>query len=302
MRRVAQHIVSQLANLQDLSWVKDEIRADDYQRPMTPLLWIPGLLILAGVVAHVIASIRFLAQARRLAEALAVVPAGTGTPPQAMRAFAERNGGGRGGPVRAVRLTQEAEFRGKPGGAFAPMPATQTIGVGTSGFVWLARQPGPVGPIVRVIDAFVDGKGRLEARLAGSIPVARQSGAVVSRSEAMRYLAELPWAPDAILGNPEIAWTERPDGWTEAALIVEGERVAVRFRLSDGDIVEVLADDRPEQSADGRVVERAWRGVFSDYREIGGRRIPTTGAVGYPEGDNFDPYWKGRVVSYQILR
>jgi hypothetical protein len=37
-------------------------------------------------------------------------------------------------------------------------------------------------------------------------------GAVIDRAEAMRYLAEMPWAPDAVLGNPEVTWADLGEG------------------------------------------------------------------------------------------
>ena len=52
-----------------------------------------------------------------------------------------------------------------------------------------------------MIDAFVQGAGRLTVQLYGLITVANAAGAGIDRGEALRYLAELPWAPDAILGR-----------------------------------------------------------------------------------------------------
>jgi hypothetical protein len=117
---------------------------------------------------------------------------------------------GRDGPLRAARLTQEAEFRRAPDAAWGPMPAVQHMGLGAAAFVWDARAPGPLVPSFTVIDAYVGGQGVLRANLFGAIPVANATGAVYDRAEAMRYLAELPWAPDAVLGNPEVSGRAGP--------------------------------------------------------------------------------------------
>lgn len=262
------------------------------------------LVLLAGlVVAHLVANARFAARARALAATLETgAPMSSADPPPAIRAFAERNGGGRGGPYRALRLTQEAQMQVAPGRGFSPAPATQTVGLGASGFVWTAESPGWPVPRARVIDAFVEGRGMFLVRILGSLPVVTATGPIYDRAEAMRYLAELPWAPDAILGNPEIRWTERPDGWIEAALDLPGGAAAVRFRLDGGDIVEMHADGRPDLDANGTEISRIWQARFSDYQEIGGRRIPLSGEVGYVTGGVYEPYFRGRVTSYELLR
>ena len=49
----------------------------------------------------------------------------------------------------------------------------------------------------------------------GFIPLVRaQHTTALQRGELMRYLAELAWAPDAILHNPHLRWREEaPTGW-----------------------------------------------------------------------------------------
>ena len=65
----------------------------------------------------------------------------------------------------------------------------------------------------------------LEARLFGSLRLARAAGPHVGKGELMRYLAELAWAPHAMLHNPQLSWREidattsnvgREPGWPGA--------------------------------------------------------------------------------------
>ncbi len=252
------------------------------------------------LVWHVVAARRFRLHARAMANALRAGPqTGDADPPEQVRGFALRNGAGQGGRLRAVTIRQDGVFQVAPGKPFAPMPASQTIALGAPGFIWFATRSIGALPLFRVIDALIDGRGMLQARLFGSIPVANADGPVLTRSEAMRYLAELPWAPDAILGNPRIVWGQ-DDGWITAALPLAPDPALVRFRLEDGDIVEMRATNRPAQARDGTVTLRDWQGYFSDYDWIGDRRIPLSAQVGYVTDGVFAPYWKGRVVSYQI--
>ena len=257
-------------------------------------------LLVTLALAHYVMSARFEAAAGRLSDRLTSGPqTGEADVPEAIRAFAQGNGGGENGPVRAAVLTQDAEIQRAPDGPFEALWATQTLGLGASGFVWLAETPDRMVPTIRVLDAFVGGAGMLRVRLFGSIPVASAGGADLDKGEAMRYLAELPWAPDAILGNPEIIWTELADGWIEAALT--SPPAAVQFRLAYGDIVEMRAENRPAQTPDGRIEYREWQARFESYDMVGDRRIPTEAEIGYVIDGVYAPYFRAWITSYSLI-
>jgi hypothetical protein len=263
-----------------------------------------ALLAILGIAAHVVSAARFRAQVTGLVADIVEGPETVSRrdlPPK-IRRFAEGNIGEPAGPFRAQRITQEAEFRQGPDAAWGAMPATQHIGLGAAAFVWDARSPGPLVPRFAVIDAYVNGTGLLRANLAGSLPVARATGPVIDRSEAMRYLAELAWAPDAILGNPEIIWSQHEDGSVEAALDTGSGRVSVSFEFDESGDVVGITGLRPDTAADGTVFTREWRGSFSGYDWIGGRRIPLRGEVGYVESGAFWPYWRGEITGLELLR
>jgi hypothetical protein len=270
------------------------------------ILMVAGLALVgtlaAAAVFRALASRRFRVMAEGLATRVVVgAPMSEAALPDIIRSRAQVNGGGRDGPLRAARLTQEAEFRRTPEAAWGPMPALQHMGLGTSAFVWNARAPGPVVPFFTVIDAYVGGQGVLRANLLGAIPVANATGAVCDRAEAMRYLAELAWVPDAVLGNPEIAWTDLGGGVIGATLQTGSGDVSVRFTLNaDGDFAEMSAS-RPDLRPDGTEFTREWRGRYADYGWVGGRRIPLAGEVGYVEDGTYWGYWRGRITALELL-
>lgn len=267
------------------------------------LMTLIGLVVLAAVL-HAWSFARFQGTAGDLARQVREGPApvaGRDLPP-AVRALAERNGADPAAGHRSVRLAQAAEFRRGPEAPWGAMPAVQHMGLGTAAFVWNARAPGPLVPGFTVIDAFVDGRGLLKANLLGSIPVAHAVGPVYDRAEAMRYLAELPWVPDAILGNPDLIWTVREDRTIEVGLETAAGPVSVRFALNDdGDMAEMTAQ-RPDLGADGREFTRGWVGRYDGYDWIGGRRIPLRGEVGYVEDGRYWPYWRGEITGLDLLR
>lgn len=222
--------------------------------------------------------------------------------PGPVRAFARRSGADPGALAHRVTLSQAAELRLAKGGAWAPLKARQEIATGAVAFAWHAAVP-LVGPFPKftVLDAFAGGRGRLQARLLGAIRVADAAGPDLDRGEAMRYLAEIAWAPDAILGNPDLAWAVAEGGSAEVTTRLPDGPAMVRLIFDEaGDIAEIRASGRPSRDASGKTVLRDWRGNFTDYREIGGRRIPSAAEVGYIYDDGYEAYWRGRITGYEL--
>jgi hypothetical protein len=184
------------------------------------------------------------------------------------------------------------------GGAWRPLTAAQVI-VHMPGFVWTARMQ--LAPCLNasILDAYVDGEGLLGVRLFGSFPLVRESGPELARGELMRYLAELVWAPQAMLCNPQLTWRAADDSSVEVSADCPAGPARVRFLFEGGDVVGFEADDRP-RLADGSIVRTRWQGRCSGYRILGGCRIPTRAVASWvlPEGQ-FD-YWRGEITEFRV--
>ena len=139
------------------------------------------------------------------------------------------------------------------------------------------------------------GEGALVVRLFG-MPLKMLRGDAVTKGEAMRCLAELPWAPAAMAHNHELQWREMDERTVEVATSVAGPRLAVLLRFDDaGDVVVASCDDRPR--AVGRSsIETPWAGEFSEYRVLGGVRVPARVEVRWdlPEGPFV--YFRGQLT------
>lgn len=217
--------------------------------------------------------------------------------PPLVRDFALKSGAQVLPGQQSMVLTSKAELRLKRGGLFSRFAAHQIIAVGEPAFVWHARRG--IGPLtlLRVVDALIEHQGRLEARLFGAIAVARADDVETTLGEAYRYLAELPWMPDAILGNPALNWRMLGDGEAEVKLNTRVGTARVSFRFdAAGDIVAMEARDRPARDAAGKPVRYDWRGQVGDYRQIGARRLPAYGEVGYDYPEGFEIYYRGRIT------
>jgi Family of unknown function (DUF6544) len=271
---------------------------------MRIFLGLACLVIAAAMVAVMTLDARFgreIADAVRLLRASppsAVVDPGK-LPPQ-VRAFAERAVADSPEIPVTIDLDQRAEMRLEPDGQWLPVAARHVAAIRTPGFVW--RATAPMMPMVRVkaYDALVGGKGRLVVRLLGAISVADASGPQVSRGEAMRYLAELPWTPHAILANSALRWRVIDARTIEVSTDSAGGPATVRLTFDDaGDIVVAESEDRP-RDVDGRFVPTRWRGIFSDYGIVDGVRLPRRAEVSWILEDGADAYFRAEIVGVEL--
>ncbi|RST81024.1 hypothetical protein EJC49_24235 [Aquibium carbonis] len=176
--------------------------------------------------------------------------------------------------------------------------ATQTISTQACEFDWRARA-GPLG-LISANDALKDDGARFDIFALGIIPIARaERSAALIRGELMRYLAELAWAPDAILLNPALRW--RAVG--EDLLVSAGSGdTAAEVRLSldeNGRIAGAFAPDRP-RSASPPNLPTAWRGRFWDYRRHANRWLPFAAEVAWDISGSERVYWQGTIGAWEI--
>ena len=176
-----------------------------------------------------------------------------------------------------VELTQSGRLKRQIGAAsWMSFTATQTISTRECAFDWRARA-GPFG-MVSARDALTGGEGRFDVMALGVIPIARaEHSSALMRGELMRYLAELAWAPDAILLNTALRWRE--DGPDSLAVSAGAGETAAEIILnlnSEGRIAGGFAPDRP-RSAPAPILPTPWRGCFTEYRHHNSMWLPFAG-------------------------
>jgi len=199
-----------------------------------------------------------------------------------------------------VRLTQKGRMkRNLDADAWMAFTAMQTISTRTCEFDWQAKA-GPLG-LISGRDALAGGAGRFEIMALGFIPIVRAKHTTsLVRGELMRYLAEIAWAPDAILFNPALRW--RVDGADSLSVSAGVGETASEILLnldSEGRIVGAFALDRPRSAAESNL-PTPWRGRFSDYRHHGDRWLPFAGEVGWEIDGTAIVYWQGQIESWEI--
>jgi hypothetical protein len=176
--------------------------------------------------------------------------------------------------------------------------ARQTIDLRRPGFVWTART-GPLGTVT-VVDRLEGVTGGGSVRLLGLIPLGgSDANPAILKGELLRYLAELPWAPDALLTNLALTWRVDSPRRLIVSAAVAGVRAEATFTLDEDGLIASVHALRPRQ--EGRLTrERLWSGTFLDYRLMDGRRVPARGEVSWEiDGQPF-VCWRGTVEAYAV--
>jgi hypothetical protein len=195
-----------------------------------------------------------------------------------------------------VTLTQAGSMRSNAGHRFSAFKANQTISLLRPEFVWRAST-GPFG-LVKVKDRLSPRGGKVQVYLLG-IPIAGSRGDQITKGENMRYLAELPLAPDAMLSNTSLEWGLSKDNIIAVSVGEGNTRADVQLRLGPDGLITSISAMRPRME-DGNIIERPWHGKFSDYRWHHGRLIPFHAEVGWVVDERAFTVWRGDLKSWTI--
>jgi hypothetical protein len=219
--------------------------------------------------------------------------------PTAVAALAQRLGADPSSTSSLVNLAQAGRMKTSlEAKSWTRFTASQSISTRGCAFDWRARM-GPFGA-VSVQDALEHGEGRLCVRALGAIPIGRpEPTPALTRGELMRYLAELAWAPDAILLNETLRWREISASTLAVSAEIGDTTAEVFFNLdSDGRIAGGFAPDRP-RSPTAPFLPTLWSWRYSDYRQHAGRWIPFAGEVAWTIEDKEIIYWQGRLTEWR---
>ncbi|WP_460676587.1 DUF6920 family protein [Hymenobacter coalescens] len=198
--------------------------------------------------------------------------------------------------IRSARVQEKGEFRTGPARPWSPFTAEHHVRTGPPGFVWDASiRMLPVLP-VRIRDSYLAGVGAMQGRWAGLVPVVDERGRPELNAGAlMRYLAEAPWYPTALLPGQGVVWSALDERSALATLTDGATTVALEFHFGpQGEVTRVYTPSR-FRDVNGRGVPTPWGGSFRDYARIGGMTLPQEGEVSWflPEGKF--TYWRARL-------
>ena len=204
--------------------------------------------------------------------------------------------------VAAVKLSQQGLFNmSETENKWSPFTATQFVITQRLGFDWDARIQMAPGVNAFVHDTYLLGEGSLHASLLGLFTVAKiPSTPEANQGELLRFFAEAPWYPTALLPSQGVRWEAINDTSARATLTDGATTVSVVFLFNAEGTIDTF---RTEARYRDKLTAMPWGGRFGEYSVCNGMLIPLEGEVGweYPEGTRL--YFKGRTteISYEFV-
>ncbi len=207
-------------------------------------------------------------------------------------------------PLQGVRLAQRGVLNLSEGdneAQWSPFQAAQQVRTAHPGFIWEAVLPLSMGLKVRVVDAYLTGRGHLHASLMGLVTLAEaEPTPMLAEGELLRWLAESPWYPTVLLPGGAVSW-EAVDGQSALARLDDGQqRVALLFRFGEDGLVTRVEAQARGRSVGETQVATPWIGVWSDYARHDGLLVPTRGEAQWLIDGKPQPYWRGELSDYRV--
>jgi hypothetical protein len=198
-----------------------------------------------------------------------------------------------GKPIPAtVHLTQEGRFRQAEGQPWMPFTAEEHFTTDPPGFVWKATMRMAPGLSIVGRDAYVAGRGSIDMRLLGLVPVAQASGPALDQGALLRYLNETMWFPAAALIS-SITWEPIDAQSARATMRYGGVTGEATFFFDDtGRPINMIAER--QDLARGRL--EAWSTPLHHYGEFQGVRVPVAGQGVWRYASGDFPYIELRIT------
>lgn len=204
-------------------------------------------------------------------------------------------------PYHSIWLKQTGEMRMSPADPWRPFKAEQTFRAAGIDFRWKARTHVARWLPATIIDSVESNRGILSVGLFGLLSLARFKGPSVDKGEIMRALAEMPWRPTGFSEQPNLSWRAAADEVLRATFDDGRIRAAVNFEIDrDGRVLGVNAPDRP-RAVGKETVETPWSGVFAEYQEFDGVRVPTRAEVTWHLPEGLFPCWRAHIDEFRFV-
>ncbi len=166
------------------------------------------------------------------------------------------------------------------------------------GFIWDARISMLPGIRVHVVDSYVAGKGLVRAAMLGLFTVADMGGGgEMARGELMRFFAEMPWYPTALLPSQGVQWAAVDDTSANASITDGPITLTLLFHFNDAGLIDSVRAEARGGLVGNEIVMRPWECGFCDYEVRGGMTVPMSGEAAWVPPDGRKRYFVGSVKS-----
>ena len=180
------------------------------------------------------------------------------------------------------------------GEQWKPFTSSQRAVTHCPGFLWNGRVSMLPGLAAHVHDSYIAGTGMLHAAMLGLYTVADVQGdGEIARGELMRYFAEMPWYPTALLPSQGVRWAAVDERSANATLVDGPISLTLLFRFDDAGLITSVHADARGAGVGKDMVMLPWDCSVSNYQLRHGMMVPTRG--GAAKGGK--PYFVGELTS-----
>jgi hypothetical protein len=175
--------------------------------------------------------------------------------------------------IHTVYLRQKGSMRLKPEQkGWMKADAEQYFTIDKPAFVWRVRTPVMGLPVVGR-DIFRDGKGGMQIKLAGIVPVVNLAdNPKLNEATLQRYLGEMIWFPTAALSE-NIKWEPIDDYKAKATMSIGETTGSAIFYFNDEGELSRFVAYRYRDISDPEPTE--WVAKIKEYRYVKGIKIPS---------------------------
>lgn len=182
-----------------------------------------------------------------------------------------------------------------------PFTSWQRVVTRRPGFVWDGKVAMLPGLNVHVHDAYVKGEGILRPAILGLFTLIDLRGTgEVAHGELMRFLAEAPTYPTALLPSQGVRW-QGVDERSATATMDDGPlNLTLLFRFNDDGLIDSVLAQMRGRMVGKDIVMTPWEGHWSNYQLHDGMRVPMSGEVAWLTPQGRKPYWRGTVTALSL--
>ncbi len=172
----------------------------------------------------------------------------------------------------AIQLNYSGNFKLNENAEWAPLEAVTYVTSKPISRNWIGEINSPMGKMTG-LDYYYNGNGKLDIRLAPSVPFMFSDGYELSVSELIAFLGELVYNPSACL-NDQIQWQEVSDTSVKATVEDAGLSVSGIFYFDENNLITHFGSN--DRYFGDTKVQIPWIVYVGDYREFSEIKIPTT--------------------------
>jgi len=172
--------------------------------------------------------------------------------------------------ISYARLKHNGTFRTKEDQKWMPISGEEYFTTQRPGFVWYATvRPFPLVWIA-ARDMYFQGQGNIVIKLFSTVRIGESRGKEIDQGTLMRWLAEAPWYPTALLPSDRLHWEARDSNSAQLLFSDAGINISATVYFNEkGEIVRFVADRYRDSSLE------KWSGYYRQYEENDGVKIPT---------------------------